>query len=203
MLVVGAGVIGLELGSVWARLGAQVTVVEFLDPILPGTDGEVARQFQRLLEKQNFKFHLGHKVSRVDKSEVGVKATIEPAKGGEALTLEADVALIASRSAVPTRTTRAGGRRGQNRSRGQIVIDEAFPMPNAPGIYAIGDVVRGPMPSHKGSEDEGIAVAEILACQAGHVSLQAIPSVVYTSPEVAVVGRGKDRRGAESGRHRL
>src|SRR5579872_5208199 len=95
LLVVGAGVIGLELGSVWARLGAEVTVVEFLDRILPGMDGEVAKQFQRLLEKQNFKFHLGHKVSKIDKIAKGVVATIEPAKGGDAITVEADVALVA------------------------------------------------------------------------------------------------------------
>jgi dihydrolipoamide dehydrogenase len=189
LLVVGAGVIGLELGSVWARLGAQVTVVEFLDRILPGTDGEVARQFQRLLEKQNFKFHLGHKVSRVDKSEVGVKATIEPAKGGEALTLEADVALIAI------------GRRpytdglgleavGVKTERGQVVIDEHF-RTNVEGIYAIGDVVRGPMLAHKG-EDEGVAVAEILTGQHGHVNYNVIPNVVYTSPEVASVGKTEE-----------
>ena len=189
LLVVGAGVIGLELGSVWARLGAQVTVVEFLDRILPGTDGEVARQFQRLLEKQNFKFHLGHKVSRVDKSEVGVKATIEPAKGGEALTLEADVALIAI------------GRRpytdglgleavGVKTERGQVVIDEHF-RTNVEGIYAIGDVVRGPMLAHKG-EDEGVAAAEILTGQHGHVNYNVIPNVVYTSPEVASVGKTEE-----------
>jgi dihydrolipoamide dehydrogenase len=189
LLVVGAGVIGLELGSVWARLGAEVTVVEFLDRILPGMDGEVAKQFQRLLEKQNFKFHLGHKVSKIEKSGKGVVATIEPAKGGDAVTLDADIALIAI------------GRRpfteglgleavGVKTERGQVVIDEHF-RTNIEGIYAIGDVVRGPMLAHKG-EDEGVAIAEILAGQHGHVNYDVIPAVVYTSPEVASVGKTEE-----------
>jgi dihydrolipoamide dehydrogenase len=189
LLVVGAGVIGLELGSVWARLGAEVTVVEFLDRILPGMDGEVAKQFQRLLEKQGFKFHLGHKVSGIDKSGASLKATIEAAKGGAASSLEADVALIAI------------GRRpytdglgleavGVKTERGQVVIDEHF-RTNVEGIYAIGDVVRGPMLAHKG-EDEGVAVAEILAGQHGHVNYDVIPGVVYTSPEVASVGKTEE-----------
>jgi dihydrolipoamide dehydrogenase len=188
MLVVGAGVIGLELGSVWARLGAEVTVVEFLDRILPGMDGEVARQFQRLLEKQGFKFHIGHKVTRIDKGAAGVNATIEPAKGGQALTLAADVALIAV------------GRRpyidglgleavGVKTDRGQVVIDENF-RTNIEGIYAIGDVVRGAMLAHKG-EDEGVAVAETLAGQHGHVNYDVIPAV-YTTPEVASVGKTEE-----------
>jgi dihydrolipoamide dehydrogenase len=189
LLVVGAGVIGLELGSVWARLGAEVTVVEFLDRILPGMDGEVAKQFQRLLEKQGFKLHLGHKVSGIDKSGASLKATIEPAKGGAASSLEADVALIAI------------GRRpyidglgletvGVKTERGQVLIDEHF-RTNVEGVYAIGDVVRGPMLAHKG-EDEGVAVAEILAGQHGHVNYDVIPSVVYTSPEVASVGKTEE-----------
>ena len=189
LLVVGAGVIGLELGSVWARLGAEVTVVEFLDRILPGMDGEVARQFQRLLEKQGFKFHLGHKVAGIDKSGASLKATIEPAKGGPASALDADVALIAI------------GRRpyteglgletvGVKTERGQVVIDENF-RTNVEGVYAIGDVVRGPMLAHKG-EDEGVAVAEILAGQHGHVNYDVIPAVVYTTPEVASVGKTEE-----------
>jgi dihydrolipoamide dehydrogenase len=189
MLVVGAGVIGLELGSVWSRLGAEVTVVEYLDRILPGMDGEVAKQFQRILEKQGFKFHLGHKVASVAKTASGAKAVIEPAKGGESQTLEADIVLVAI------------GRRpyteglgleavGVATERGQVVIDNHF-QTNVPGIYAIGDVVRGPMLAHKG-EDEGVAVAEILAGQAGHVNYEAIPAVVYTSPEIAVVGKSEE-----------
>jgi dihydrolipoamide dehydrogenase len=189
LLVVGAGVIGLELGSVWARLGAEVTVVEFLDRILPGMDGEVAKQFQRLLEKQKFKFHLGHKVAGIEKTAAGLKARIEPSKGGEAVSLDADVALIAI------------GRRpytnglgleavGVKTERGQVVIDDHF-RTNVEGIYAIGDVVRGPMLAHKG-EDEGVAVAEILAGQHGHVNYDVIPAVVYTTPEVASVGKTEE-----------
>jgi dihydrolipoamide dehydrogenase len=189
LLVVGAGVIGLELGSVWARLGAEVTVVEYLDRILPGMDGEVARQFQRILEKQGFKFHLGHKVASVAKTASGAKAIIEPAKGGEAQSLEADIVLVAIGRRPFTEGLGLEGV-GVALDRGQVVIDNHF-QTNVPGIYAIGDVVRGPMLAHKG-EDEGVAVAEILAGQAGHVNYEAIPSVVYTSPEVAVVGKTEE-----------
>jgi dihydrolipoyl dehydrogenase len=189
LLIVGAGVIGLELGSVWARVGADVTVVEYLDRILPGMDGEVAKQFQRLLEKQGFKFHLGHKVAGVEKTASGAKVSIEPAAGGAAQTLEADTVLVA----IGRRPYTEGlglAEVGVAMERGQVVIDDHF-QTNVPGIYAIGDVVRGPMLAHKG-EDEGVALAEILAGQAGHVNYAAIPSVVYTSPEVAVVGRTEE-----------
>src|SRR5580700_2848038 len=189
LLIVGAGVIGLELGSVWHRLGAEVTVVEYLDRILPGVDGEVAKQFQRILEKQGFKFHLGHKVASVAKTALGAKATIEPAKGGEAQSLEADIVLVAIGRRPFTEGLGLEGV-GVTMERGQVVIDSHF-QTNVPGIYAIGDVVRGPMLAHKG-EDEGVAVAEILAGQAGHVNYEAIPSVVYTSPEVAVVGKNEE-----------
>ena len=189
LIVVGAGVIGLELGSVWRRLGAEVVVVEFLDRILPGIDGEVAKQFQRLLEKQGFKFHLGHKVTGVETDDSGVKVTIAPAAGGDALTLDADVVLVA----IGRRPYTAGlglEALGIVTERGQIVIDGRF-QTNVPGVYAIGDVVRGPMLAHK-AEDEGVALAEILAGQAGHVNYDVIPGVVYTSPEVAVVGKSED-----------
>ncbi|WP_374306172.1 dihydrolipoyl dehydrogenase [Methylocella sp.] len=184
LLVIGAGVIGLELGSVWARLGSNVTVVEFLDRILPGIDGETAKQFQRVLQKQGFSFHLGHKVTGVEKGE-RLKATIEPAAGGAPLTLEADVALVA----IGRRPVTEGlglEAAGVAVERGRVVIDQKF-QTNVPGIYAIGDVVRGPMLAHK-AEDEGIAVAEILAGQHGHVNYGVIPGVVYTSPEIASVG---------------
>jgi dihydrolipoamide dehydrogenase len=189
LLVVGAGVIGLELGSVWGRLGSQVTVVEFLDRILPGMDAEVAKQFQRMLEKQGFKFHLSHKVASVAKTAGGAAATIEPVAGGPSEVLEADVVLVA----IGRRPFTQGlglEALGVATERGQIVIDGHFAT-NVPGIYAIGDVVRGPMLAHKG-EDEGVAVAEILAGQAGHVNYEVIPSVVYTSPEVAVVGKSEE-----------
>jgi len=189
LLVVGAGVIGLELGSVWRRLGAEVTVVEFLDRILPGTDGEVAKQFQRLLERQGFKFHLGHKVAKVDRKGGGATVSVEPAAGGAATTLEADVVLVAI-GRRPYTANLGLEAVGVVTERGQVVIDAHFAT-NVKGIYAIGDVVRGPMLAHK-AEDEGVALAEILAGQAGHVNYDVIPSVVYTSPEVAVVGKSEE-----------
>ncbi len=189
LIVVGAGVIGLELGSVWRRLGAEVIVVEFLDRILPGMDGEVAKQFQRMLEKQGFKFHLGHKVASVAKSATGAKATIEPAAGGAPIALEADIVLVA----IGRRPFTQGlglEALGVAMERGQVVIDNHFAT-NVSGVYAIGDVVRGPMLAHK-AEDEGVALAEILAGQAGHVNYDVIPGVVYTSPEIAVVGKSEE-----------
>jgi dihydrolipoamide dehydrogenase len=189
LLVVGAGIIGLELGSVWARLGAKVTVVEFLDRILPGMDGEVAKQFQRLLEKQGFLFRLGHKVLAIDKTASGVKATIEPVQGGAAISLDADVALIAIGRRPYSDGLGLEGL-GAKVERGQVVIDGNF-RTNVQGVYAIGDVVRGPMLAHKG-EDEGVAVAEILAGQHGHVNYEVIPSVLYTTPEVASVGKTEE-----------
>jgi dihydrolipoamide dehydrogenase len=189
LIVVGAGVIGLELGSVWRRLGAEVTVVEFLDRILPGMDGEVGKQTQRLLEKQGFKFHLSHKVAAVEKTANGVKATIEPAAGGAALTLEAEVVLVAIGRRPYTQGLGLEAL-GVAMERGQIVIDNHFAT-SLPTVYAIGDVVRGPMLAHK-AEDEGMALAEILAGQAGHVNTDVIPGVVYTNPEAASVGRSEE-----------
>jgi dihydrolipoamide dehydrogenase len=185
LLIVGAGVIGLELGSVWARLGSKVVVVEFLDRILPGIDGETAKQFQRILQKQGFEFHLGHKVSKIEKGPSGLQVFIEPAAGGEASTLEADVVLVA----IGRRPVSEGlglEALGVALDRGRIVIDDQFKT-NIEGLYAIGDVVRGPMLAHK-AQEEGVAVAEIIAGQHGHVNYAAIPSVVYTMPEIATVG---------------
>ncbi|HEY5225499.1 MAG TPA: dihydrolipoyl dehydrogenase [Methylovirgula sp.] len=185
LLVVGAGVIGLELGSVWRRLGAEVTVVEFLDRILTGMDAETGKQAQRALEKQGLKFILGHKVAAIDKLESGLKVTIEPAAGGSASVLDADVVLVAIGRRPYTKGLGLEAV-GVVMDRGGITIDAQFAT-NVPGIYAIGDVVRGPMLAHK-AEDEGIAVAEILAGQHGHVNYNVIPSVVYTNPEIASVG---------------
>ena len=190
MLVVGAGVIGLELGSVWRRLGAEVTVVEFLDRILPGIDSEVGRQSQRLLEKQGMTFKLGMKVTAVDTSGKKLKAKIEPAKGGAAETVEADVVLV-SIGRVPY--TEGLGLKEAGVAldeRGRVAVDDHF-QTNVQGIYAIGDAVRGLMLAHK-AEDEGVAVAEILAGQAGHVNYDVIPNVVYTYPEIASVGKSED-----------
>ncbi len=189
LLVVGAGVIGLELGSVWGRLGSRVTVVEFLDRILPGADAEVAKQFQRILGKQGFEFRLGHKVSTVVKAGTGLQVAIEPSAGGATTLLEADVVLVA----IGRRPVTEGlglEAAGVATDRGRVVIDDRFAT-NVPGIYAIGDVVRGAMLAHK-AEDEGIAVAEIIAGQHGHVNYEAIPSVVYTMPELASVGASEE-----------
>ena len=194
LIVVGAGVIGLELGSVWRRLGAEVTVVEFLDRVLTGIDGEVARLMQRTLEKQGIAFHLGHKVTKVEKTKAGVKATIEPAAGGEAKTIDADIVLV-SIGRRPFTEGLGLEALGVKTERGQVVVDAHYAT-NVPGIYAIGDVIRGPMLAHK-AEDEGVALAELLAGQAGHVNYGVIPNVVYTSPEVASVGKSEEELKAE------
>ncbi len=190
LLIVGAGVIGLELGSVWHRLGAEVMVVEFLDRILPGMDGEIAKQFQRILEKQGFAFKLGAKVIGVDTSGKTLKATIEPAAGGAAETLEADVVLVCIGRVPYTDGLGLKEAGVALDSRGRVLIDAHFAT-SVKGISAIGDVVAGPMLAHK-AEDEGVAVAEILAGQAGHVNYDVIPGVVYTTPEVSSVGKTEE-----------
>jgi dihydrolipoamide dehydrogenase len=190
LLIVGAGVIGLELGSVWHRLGAQVTVVEFLDRILPGMDGEVARQFQRILQKQGFAFKLGAKVTGVDTSGKTLLAKVEPAAGGAAETIEADVVLVAIGRTPYTDGLGLKEAGVALDNRGRVEIDAHFAT-NVKGIYAIGDVVKGPMLAHK-AEDEGVACAEILAGQAGHVNYDVIPGVIYTTPEVSSVGKTED-----------
>jgi dihydrolipoamide dehydrogenase len=190
LLVVGAGVIGLELGSVWRRLGSEVIVVEFLDRILPGMDNEVCRQFQRLLEKQGITFKLASKVVAVDASGDKLKATIEPAAGGTGQTLEADVVLV-SVGRVPFTESLGLEEVGVRKdNKGRVIVDTRYAT-NVPGIYAIGDVIAGPMLAHK-AEDEGVAVAEILAGQAGHVDYGVIPNVVYTYPEIASVGKSEE-----------
>ena len=190
LLVIGAGVIGLELGSVWRRLGAEVTVVEFLDRILPGMDAEVAKQFQRILEKQGFAFKLGAKVTSVDTSRNRLIAQIEPAAGGAAQTLEADVVLVAIGRVPYTEGLGLKEAGVALDNRGRVQIDAHFAT-SVKGVYAIGDVVAGPMLAHK-AEDEGVAAAEILAGQAGHVNYDVIPGVVYTTPEVASVGKTEE-----------
>lgn len=190
LLIVGAGVIGLELGSVWHRLGAKVTVVEFLDRILPGMDGEIAKQFQRILEKQGFAFKLGAKVTGVDTSGKTLVARVEPAAGGAAETLEADVVLVCI-GRVPYTDGLGLKEAGVTLdNRGRVQIDHHFST-SVKGVYAIGDVVAGPMLAHK-AEDEGVACAEIIAGQAGHVNYDVIPGVVYTTPEVSSVGKTEE-----------
>jgi dihydrolipoamide dehydrogenase len=190
LVVVGGGVIGLELGSVWARLGAKVTVIEFLDMILGGMDGEIAKQFRRMLEKQGMEIRTGAKVTGVKKTSKGATVTFEPVKGGEAETVEADVVLVAT-----GRKPYSDGLGLENAGvvmdeRGRVRVDGQFST-SVQGIYAIGDVIAGPMLAHK-AEDEGAAVAEIIAGQAGHVNYNVIPSVVYTEPEVASVGKTEE-----------
>lgn len=190
MVVVGGGVIGLELGSVWSRLGSKVTVVEYLDTILGGMDGEVSKQFQRILAKQGMEFNLGAKVTGVEKSGEGAKVTFEPVKGGEAQTLEADVVLVATGRKPYTAGLGLEEAGVALDNRGRVEIDGHY-RTNVAGIYAIGDVVKGPMLAHK-AEDEGVALAEILAGQHGHVNYDVIPGVVYTQPEVASVGKTEE-----------
>jgi len=189
MIVIGGGVIGLEMGSVWRRLGAEVVVVEYLDRILPGMDNEVAKQFQRILEKQGFAFNLSSKVTKVEKKGKGGAVTFEPVAGGAAVTLEADVVLVAT-GRRPYTDNLGLEAAGVAMDRGRVVIDNHFAT-NVAGIYAIGDVVRGPMLAHK-AEDEGVAVAEILAGQHGHVNYDVIPGVVYTQPEIAAIGKTEE-----------
>ena len=190
LLIIGAGVIGLELGSVWNRLGAKVTVVEFLDRILPGMDGEIAKQFQRLLEKQGFAFKLSAKVTAIDTSGKTLAAKVEPAAGGAAETLDADVVLVCIGRVPYTEGLGLKEAGVALDNRGRVEIDAHFAT-NVKGIYAIGDVVAGPMLAHK-AEDEGVAVAEILAGRAGHVNYDVIPGVVYTTPEVSCVGKTEE-----------
>jgi len=190
LVVVGAGVIGLELGSVWRRLGARVTVVEFLDRILPGMDSEVAKKFRVMLGKQGFEFKLGCKVTGAKASESGVRVTIEPARGGDAETLDADIVLVAIGRVPYTDGLGLEEAGVAVDERKRVVVDDHFAT-NVPGIFAIGDVVRGAMLAHK-AEEEGVALAELLAGQAGHVNYGIIPGVVYTYPEVASVGKTED-----------
>lgn len=190
MVVVGGGVIGLELGSVWARLGTKVTVVEFLDKILGPMDGDVSKQFQRMLAKQGIEFQLSAKVTGVEKSDKGAKVTYEPVAGGDATTLDADVVLVATGRKPYTEGLGLAEAGVVMDDRGRVEIDNHFKT-SVQGIYAIGDVVKGPMLAHK-AEDEGVALAEILAGQAGHVNYDVIPGVVYTQPEVASVGKTEE-----------
>jgi dihydrolipoamide dehydrogenase len=195
LAIIGAGVIGLELGSVYARLGATVTVVEYLDRILPGMDLETSKAFQRILQKQGFTFKLGSKVTSAAKSKTGVTLQIEDVAGGAATSLDADIVLVAI-GRVPYTENLGCEEAGVKRdAKGRIEVGGHF-QTSAPGIYAIGDVIRGPMLAHK-AEDEGVAAAELIAGQAGHVNYGVIPGVVYTSPEVASVGKTEEELKAE------
>ena len=196
LMVIGAGVIGLELGSVWRRLGAEVTVVEFLDRILPGMDSEVARQFQRLLEKQGFAFHLGHKVAKVEKGDGGLTATIEPAAGGEPKTIDADVVLVAIGRRPYTQNLGLEAL-GVAMDRGMVVVDDHFAT-NVAGVYAIGDVIRGPMLAHK-AEDEGDSGGRNPRRTGGTRELQRNPKRRLHEPRDRI---GRQERGRTQGRGR-
>jgi len=190
LLVVGAGVIGLELGSVWKRLGSEVTVIEFLDRITPGIDLEVSKQFQRVLAKQGMTFQLSTKVTGVEKKKTGLAVTVEPAAGGEKSVIEADVMLVAIGRRPYTDNLGLDKVGVALDKRGRVVTDNHYKT-NVPGIYAVGDCREGLMLAHK-AEDEAVAVAELIAGKAGHVNYDAIPSVVYTFPEVATVGKTEE-----------
>jgi dihydrolipoamide dehydrogenase len=190
MVVIGAGYIGLELGSVWSRLGSDVTVIEMLDRVAPGLDAEVAKQLQRVLAKQGIAFKLGTKVAGVDAKGKSLKLTLEPAAGGKAETLETDVVLVAVGRVPNTEGLGLAEAGIKTDDRGRVTVDRRYET-SVPGVFAIGDVISGPMLAHK-AEEEGIAVAEIMAGQAGYVNYDAIPSVIYTAPEVASVGKTEE-----------
>ncbi len=191
MIVIGAGVIGLELGSVWSRLGAEVEVVEFLDRILPGMDGEICKQTQRILAKQGLKFRLGAKVTGAKANKSGVTLDVEPVKGGAAEQLKADIVLLAIGRRPYTEGLGLDELGVRKDNRGFIQVNEHFET-GVPGIYAIGDCVPGPMLAHK-AEDEGAICAEIIAGQSGHIDHNLVPGVVYTWPEVAGVGKTEEQ----------
>ncbi len=191
LVVIGGGYIGLELGSVWKRLGSEVTVVEYLDRLVPGMDSEVGKAFERILGKQGIKFRLGTKVTAASQDGNAVKLTLEPAKGGEAETIEADVVLVAIGRRAFTDGLGIKEAGVELDERGRVKVDAHYAT-NVPGILAIGDVIAGPMLAHK-AEEEGVAAAERIAGQAGHVNYDVIPGVVYTWPEVASIGATEDQ----------
>lgn len=190
LILIGAGVIGLEMGSVWSRLGSEVTVVEYLDRILPGADNEIAKQAQRTFAKQGLKFKLGQKVTGVEKKKSGLTLTMEPAKGGDAETLDADVVIVSVGRRPYTDGLGLESVGGQVDRRGVVETSDHFKV--APGVWAIGDCIQGPMLAHK-AEDDGAAVAELIAGKAGHVDYNLVPSVVYTNPEIAWVGKTEEQ----------
>lgn len=195
LVVIGGGVIGLELGSVWSRLGSAVTVVEFMDRITPEMDGEVSKQFQRILGRQGLKFRLSTKVTGADTSGEAIRLTVEPAKGGDAETIEADAVLVAIGRKPYTEGLGLEAVGIETGPRGRIEVDDHF-RTNVPNIRAIGDVIKGPMLAHK-AEEEGVIVAEMIAGQSGHIDYNLIPGVIYTWPEVASVGRTEEQLKAD------
>ncbi len=191
LILIGAGVIGLEMGSVWARLGAEVTVVEYLDRIMPGADSEIAKEAQRIFKKQGLNFRLGMKVTGVEKMKSKLKLSMEPAKGGETETLDADVVIVAIGRKPYTEGLGLETVGVTTDKRGVVQVTDGH-FKAADGVWAVGDCIHGPMLAHK-AEDDGTAVAELIAGKAGHVDYNLVPSVVYTNPEIAWVGQTEDQ----------
>lgn len=191
MIVIGGGVIGLEMASVWSRLGSKVTVVEYLDRILPGMDNEVSREMTKILGKQGLEFKFGTKVTGAKADKKGVTLTAEPAAGGKAEELKADVVLVAIGRKAYTDGLNLDAVGVKRNERGVILVDDTFET-NIEGIYAIGDVIPGPMLAHK-AEDEGFVLAEMLAGQSGHIDYNLVPGVVYTAPEAASIGQTEEQ----------
>ncbi|MBK8197541.1 MAG: dihydrolipoyl dehydrogenase [Acidobacteria bacterium] len=189
LILIGAGVIGLEMGSVWARLGSEVTVVEYLDRILPPADAEVAKEAERTFKKQGLTFKLGTKVTGIEKQKTKLKVSMEPAKGGDSETLDADIVIVAVGRKPYTEGLGLETVGGKTDKRGVIEVTDHFKV--ADGVWAIGDCIPGPMLAHK-AEDDGTAVAELIAGKAGHVDYNLVPSVVYTNPEIAWVGKNEE-----------
>ena len=187
MIIVGAGVIGLEMGSIYSRLGTEVTVLEYFDKVLNGMDHDISKNFKAILQKQGFKFHLNCSVSMIAKEKKGVKVTFQARESDEISDLSADVVLVATGRKPSTKGLNLENIGVELNPKGQIETDSNW-RTIAKNIFAIGDVTAGPMLAHK-AEEEGIAVAEVIAGQAGHVNFEVIPSVVYTDPEVAAVGK--------------
>ena len=190
LVLIGAGVIGLEMGQVWSRLGADVTVIEYLDRILPGTDNETAKEAQKIFKKQGLTFKLGTKVTSVEKLKTKLKITAEPSKGGTAETMDADIVIVAVGRRPYTEGLGLEAVGGKTDKRGVIETTDHFKV--ADGVWAIGDCIHGPMLAHK-AEDDGAAVAELIAGKAGHVDYNLVPGVVYTKPEIATVGQTEEQ----------
>ncbi|MEO0786510.1 MAG: FAD-dependent oxidoreductase, partial [Pseudomonadota bacterium] len=191
LILIGAGVIGLEMGCVWSRLGAEVHVVEYLDRCLPGADGEISKQAQKIFEKQGLTFHFGQKVTGVEKLKTKLKLSMEPAAGGEASSMDADVVIVAVGRRPYTEGLGLETVGGTTDRRGVIETRGKGHFQVADGVWAIGDAIHGPMLAHK-AEDDGAAVAELIAGKAGHVDYNLVPSVVYTNPEIAWVGKTEE-----------
>ena len=191
MVVIGGGVIGLEMGTVWRRLGAKVTVIEYLDEILPGMDGEIRKESRKIFKKQGIDFRLSSKVTEAKTSKKGVELSVEPANGGDAKTLNADIVLMAVGRKPYTDGLGLDDAGVTLDDRGRVEVDEFFES-TLEGVYAIGDVIKGPMLAHK-AEDEGVILAEMLAGESGHIDYNLIPGVVYTWPEVANVGQTEEQ----------